>query len=489
MTLFFIIITRPGRKERQKMDKENINYISYNSFDTNEDYYEMLEAAIEKSEVGFLIADAEGKVIKVNQAQINITGQEANYNVGRNMREVEIEDQSPSATIMVCDTLKPVKIEQNLVNGRSYLVYANPHFDANGKLKYVISNLLDTTEINKTRESLEKIRNDNIQLSRQLQELQNQMNPQSKIIHQSRVMRHVILLCDKVAQFDSNVLLQGESGVGKELIAEYIFERSNRNRKPFVKINSASIPEQLLESELFGYEAGSFTGSSGKSKKGLLEYAHEGTLLLDEISELAIPLQAKILRFIQEGEFYRVGGTKPITTDVRIIAASNKDLKLLVNKGLFREDLYYRLNVIPISIPPLKERKEDIPLLVGYFAKKFNEKYNLKKSFNSEVINLLLDLPFRGNVRELQNTIERVMVLSENDIISKKDIMNIMTGFDNNVIEENALSLKEIMQKYEMTVLKQYLDEYKTEENLSRILKISQSTVSRKLNKYKINIR
>lgn len=468
------------------MKKRYIDHTLYDSFNSCDEYIEMLEAAIEESEIGFLIADAEGKVIKVNQAQINITGQEPSYNVGRNMREVQIDDQSPSATIMVCETLKPVKIEQNLANGRSYLVYSNPYFDSEGKLKYVISNLIDSTEIHKTKQALEKIKKDNIRLSTQLQELQNQMNAQSKIIYQSQIMRRLLILCDRVAQFDSNILIRGESGVGKERIADYIVEKSNRSRKPFVKINCAAIPEQLLESELFGYEAGAFTGAFGKGKKGILEYAHEGTLLLDEISELAEPLQAKLLRFLQEGEFYRVGGTKPITTDVRIISASNKDIEALVNEGVFREDLYYRLNVIPIYVPLLRERKEDIPLLVAYFVKQFNEKYNLKKSFDIEAVNALKQLPFNGNVRELQNTIERILVLSENDIIFEKDVTNFIKGIENKLFEEEALSLKEIMHNYEKRILKQYFEKYKTQENVSKILKVSQSTLSRKCKLYKI---
>lgn len=468
------------------MNKRRNDYTSHDFFCSKDDYLEMLEAAVEESEIGYLIADAEGRVIKINHAQTMITGQEASYNIDRNMRDVQIEDQAPSATIMVCDTLKPVKIEQNLANGKSYLVYANPYFDQEGKLKYVISNLLDTTEINRTKESLERIKHDNLRLSLQLQELQNQMDPQGKIIHQSRIMRQLLLLCDKVAQFDSNVLLQGESGVGKERIAEYIFEKSNRKDKPFVKINCASIPEHLLESELFGYEGGAFTGADGKGKKGILEYAHEGTLLLDEISEFALPLQAKLLRFLQEGEFYKVGGKRPIAADVRIIASTNRELDALVNEGIFREDLYYRLNVIPILVPPLRERKEDIPLLVGYFAKKFNEKHNLKKSFDIEAVNALVEYPFRGNVRELQNTIERILVLTEKDTVTEREVANIVTGITNETGEEEASSLREIMHKYETKILRQYLDKYKTEEAISRKLKVSQSTISRKFSIYKI---
>lgn len=476
------------QQRKQIMKREHNDKTIYNEFESDEEYLEMLEASIEKSEIGLLIADAQGKVIKVNQAQIDITGQDPSYNIGRNMREVQLDDQSPSGTVIVCETLKPVKLEQNLPNGRSYLVYSNPYFGENGKLKYIISNLIDATEVRRTKESLENIKNDNIRLNLQLQELQNQMETHAKIIHQSKIMRQVILLCDKVAQFDSNVLIKGESGVGKERVAEYIFEKSSRNRKSFIKINCAAIPERLLESELFGYEPGAFTGSNTKGKKGLLEYANEGTLLLDEISELALPLQAKLLRFLQEGEFYKIGGVKPIVADVRILAASNQNLESMVKKGHFREDLYYRLNVIPVYVPPLRERKEDIPLLVGYFVNKFNEKHNLKKSINNQAANALREFPFYGNVRELQNTIERILVLSESDNIQMKDILNFMKGTDPEPAEDHPLSLKELMYQYEGKILKQYLEEYRSQEELSKALQVSQSTISRKLEMHKIKI-
>lgn len=293
-------------------------------------------------------------LVKINQAQIRITGQEAAYNLGRNMRDIEIEDGSPSATVKVASEKVPVKLEQTLVNGNSYLVYSYPFFDQEGELKYIISNLLDTTEINKTKQELE---NNNRKLSEQLLELQNQIQAQGKIIYQSDIMRQTLKLCDKVAIFDSNILIQGESGVGKERIAEYIYEKSRRNTKEFIKLNCAAIPEALLESELFGYEAGAFTGASKEGKKGLLDFADKGALMLDEIGELSLSLQAKLLRFLQEGEFYWVSGRNPVTADVRSIAATNRDLKEMVDQKTFRADLYYRLNVIPIIIPPLREKR------------------------------------------------------------------------------------------------------------------------------------
>lgn len=455
----------------------------YEAFSTDGEYLEMLESCMEMSEIGFLIADAEGKVIKINKAQIDITGQDASYNIGRNMREVELDDQSPSATVIVCDTKKPVKLEQQLPNGNSYLVYSNPIFDDDGKLKYVVSNLIDATEIRETRESLRREQNSNMQLNLQVLELQNQMEENTKIVHQSRIMRQVLLLCNKVAPFDSNILVEGESGVGKEKIAEYIVWRSGRKTKPFIKINCAAIPEQLMESELFGYEPGAFTNANVKGKKGLLEYAHEGTMLLDEISELAMPLQAKLLRFLQEGEFYRIGGIKPIKANVRIIATTNNSLPEMIKEGNFREDLYYRLNVVPVTVPPLRERKEDIPLLAGYFVNKLNEKYDIKKKIDIKTANILKEFHFSGNVRELQNTIERLMVLSEGDSIGPEEILKYMKE-TNDIPEGNGQTFKELMKAHERNILEYFLNIFGNQVLMGEALKISQSTISRKLTEH-----
>lgn len=416
-------------------------------FKSQEEYLNLLEAAIAGSEIGYMICDAECNVVKINQAQIRITGQEPAYNLGRNMRDIEIEDGSPSATVKVASEKVPVKLEQTLVNGNSYLVYSYPFFDQEGELKYIISNLLDTTEINKTKQELE---NNNRKLSEQLLELQNQIQAQGKIIYQSDVMRQTLKLCDKVAIFDSNILIQGESGVGKERIAEYIYEKSRRNTKEFIKLNCAAIPEALLESELFGYEGGAFTGASKEGKKGLLDFADKGTLMLDEIGELSLSLQAKLLRFLQEGEFYRVGGRNPVNADVRIIAATNRDLKEMVDQKTFRADLYYRLNVIPIMIPPLRERKEDIPLLIGHFTNVFNEKHEHEKTWTIEALNQMMLGNYPGNVRELQNSVERILVLIEKDKIEKNDVSAILYGIhEDSRVDQNRGNLKEMVQEYE----------------------------------------
>ncbi|GAB6066562.1 sigma-54-dependent Fis family transcriptional regulator [Aquifex pyrophilus] len=235
------------------------------------------------------------------------------------------------------------------------------------------------------------------------------------IIGRSKAVRRLIELVEKVAKSDSTVLLLGESGTGKSLIARTIHYESPRKEKPFVTVNCAAIPENLLEAELFGYEKGAFTGAYAP-KKGKFELANGGTIFLDEIGDMPLSLQAKILRVLQDREIERLGSEKTIKVDVRIIAATNKDLKKLVEEGKFREDLYYRLNVIPIYVPPLRERKEDIPLLIQHFLKEFNEKYGKEVYLTKEAMERLLEYDYPGNVRELSNIIEQLVILNEGKV-------------------------------------------------------------------------
>ena len=241
------------------------------------------------------------------------------------------------------------------------------------------------------------------------------------IIGQSDRMQEVFEAIHRVAPSRANVLLRGESGTGKELAAKAIHFMSPRAKNPFIKFNCASIPEGLLESELFGHEKGAFTGAMS-ARKGRFELAHDGTIFLDEIGDLPITLQPKILRVLQEKEFERVGGEKTIKVDVRLVAATSRDLEGLVSEGKFREDLYYRLNVVPVFLPPLRERAEDVPLLVDYFLKKYNEE-NLKSvRITPEVLGLLTDYDWPGNVRELENTIERLVVMSRANVATAEDL-------------------------------------------------------------------
>ncbi|AAC06546.1 sigma-54-dependent Fis family transcriptional regulator [Aquifex aeolicus] len=241
------------------------------------------------------------------------------------------------------------------------------------------------------------------------------------IVGRSKEILNVLEIVHRVAPTNATVLLRGESGVGKEVFARAIHFLSPRADKPFVAINCGAIPGELLEAELFGYEKGAFTGAYS-TKKGKFELANGGTLFLDEIGELPLHLQVKLLRAIQEKEIERIGGTRPIKVDVRIIAATNRDLESMVREGKFREDLYYRLNVVPIFIPPLRERKEDIPVLVHYFLEKFSKEYNKEVSITQEVMDAFMKYEWKGNVRELQNVLERMVILDTDGVLSEEDL-------------------------------------------------------------------
>jgi len=261
------------------------------------------------------------------------------------------------------------------------------------------------------------------------------------IIGKSKGMREIYKMIRQIANSKSTVLIMGESGTGKELISRAIHYNSNRKNFPFITINCAAIPETLIESELFGHERGAFTDAI-RTKKGLFEEADGGTLFLDEIGELSLATQAKILRFLEEREFNRVGGSKMIKVDVRLITATNKDLTQLIKNGGFREDLYYRINVVPITLPPLRERKEDIPLLVEHFIKKFNEENHKNvKGVQPETLDLMMNYEWPGNVRELENLMERVIALTPNEYIQPKEIpFSLVNISKTNGLKESILS-------------------------------------------------
>lgn len=325
-------------------------------------------------------------------------------------------------------------------------------------------------------------------------------------VFKSKESKNTLRKAIKVSHYNANVLIYGESGVGKEIVAKIIHQNSNRKSFPMIKINCASIPENLLESELFGYEKGSFTGANVKGKMGLWEAAQNGTLFLDEIGELPMSFQAKILRAIQEKEIIRVGGISPIKVDVRIIAATNRNLIERIRQGLFREDLYYRLNVYPITILPLRQRKDDIIPLIDYFIKKYNKEFNTDVKITNQAINYLSNCSFRGNIRELQNLIQRVIISIDHQIIDVKDIVlaiscdkeecsnqivqnkngKLFKDFDlKHATEKN--SLKEILEEVEVTVLKEYQQKYGSTRNIAKALGISQPSVVRKLQQYGLN--
>ncbi len=305
----------------------------------------------------------------------------------------------------------------------------------------------------------------------------------TEIIGDSEIIKELLQKLEKVAVTDATVLLQGESGTGKELFARKLHELSNRRDNPFVSINCAAIPEKLLETELFGYEKGAFTGAY-KTKQGKFELAHQGTVFLDEIGDLPLELQPKLLKVIEEKNFERVGGTDQISSDIRIVFATNKDLKKEVKAGRFREDLYFRIAVFPIIIPPLRERKEDIPLLVNYFIEKISGRIKKKiVKIDDKAFDKIMNYRWSGNIRELQNTIERAIILSTDGIIKGGDILL------ENEREELDISgkLKDALENIERIKIKQAVEQYRDKKKAAAALGLTYKTLQLKINKYNIN--
>ena len=328
-----------------------------------------------------------------------------------------------------------------------------------------------------------------------------------KIIGNSEKLKEALKIVDKVAKTDATVLVTGESGTGKELIVREIHKKSSRANKPFVPINCGAIPKELLESELFGHEKGAFTHAI-RSRPGRFELANGGTLFLDEIAELDVYLQVKLLRAIQEKEFERVGGTRTIKVDVRIIAATNKDLEKEVEKGNFREDLFYRLNVVNISIPPLRERKDDILLLANYFLKKFCAQNNKKVyKLEKKVEQALLNYPWPGNVRELENLMERISILCDNETVTLEDLPSKI--LNNSIYKEDTksptfeeftyptldtlkklnMNLKQLLDEIENRLIIEALEKSKGVKNrAAQLLGLKRTTLIEKLKKKKIKV-
>jgi len=337
----------------------------------------------------------------------------------------KVKQQDPDLIVIMITATKTIKTAVEAMKLGAYDYVTKP-FDLD-ELRLIISRALST-----------------LALQREVKHLRKEVDKSfgfENIIGKSKVMKEIFKVVRQIADSKSTVLIMGESGTGKELISRAIHYNSNRKNYPFVTINCAAIPETLIESELFGHERGAFTNAIEK-KLGRFELAHQGTLFLDEIGELSLATQAKILRFLEEKEFNRVGGSKTIKVDVRLICATNKDLGQLLKKGAFREDLYYRINVVPIIIPPMRDRKEDIPILLDHFVKQFNDENNKKvKGVSPEALDMMMNYEWPGNVRELENLVERVIALTSNEIIQANELPFSPTNISKvNGLKESILS-------------------------------------------------
>jgi PAS domain S-box-containing protein len=381
-----------------------------NEMDEAKEQIDLFQSIIDFSYDGIYVTDHMGTTLFANSSYERITGVKLNEVVGRNISELELVGMfSPIITPWVLENKHGITIEQRVRTGKKVVITGNPVFDEAGNIRYVITNVRDMAEIQQLRDEVSRLK--------QERELGS-----DHIIYRSSAMSQVLQTISIVADINISILLLGESGVGKEIVAKHIHEISDRKNEPFVTVNCGALVPTLLESELFGYEAGSFTGASKKGKHGLFEAADKGIIFLDEIGDMSLELQGRLLRVLQEREIQRVGGTEQIPIDVRVVCATNKNLAQMVSDGTFREDLFYRLDVVTIEIPPLRERKDDIGLLIASFIEQFNQKYLKTKTFSTEAIQLLIEYRWPGNVRELKNLVEQLIVLSPQDEIGLKDL-------------------------------------------------------------------
>lgn len=387
---------------------------------------------LDSLEWGISIFDENGKFLWVNRYVLKCSGRARKFYDDKTVYDFQSLGifNAPVCTEVFETKKKATHLQRSYSeNGKlkEFIVTATPIFDSNGNIKFVVA---DRMEMNQLRNFY------NLGLSERRGAVQSSVKIQTKkyeFIYKSSAMKQIVDEIGRAASVASAILLQGESGTGKEVVAHYIHDNSPYKSGPMIEINCASMPENLLESELFGYTKGAFTGALNTGKMGLIEAAHKGTLFLDEINSMPLNLQAKLLRVLESRTITRIGSTKPMDVDFRLIAATNQKLTDCVENKTFRLDLYYRLNVIPIMIPPLRARKDDIVPLAEYFLHKFCDKYELKKKFSKKVYRTFEAYGWPGNVRELKNIVERMVIMSTASTININEIPSSMfseDGFD-----------------------------------------------------------
>ncbi|GIN93565.1 hypothetical protein J6TS1_14580 [Siminovitchia terrae] len=436
-----------------------------------------------------LVVNSKGELIRYSENAIpEFWGVDLKDLVGKNIIELEKQGRfMPSVTRLVIEKKKKVSVVQETPAGKKVLAVGNPVLDDNGEIERIIVASRDITEATRLRDELREMKKISAQYKQELDEMKMQEQLSRKLIYRSQKMEDIVGQIHKVAKFSSTVLIQGESGVGKEVIAHAIHQLGGRKDQPFLKVNCGAIPEPLLESELFGYVKGAFTGADPGGKDGYFKQADQGVLFLDEIGELPLRLQVKLLRVLQEREVAPVGSTQTFSVDVQIIAATNTNLREMVADGSFREDLFYRLNVIPIHVPPLRERHEDIPLIAFHFLKQFNERHDSSYHLTPDALNLLEAYTWPGNIRELQNIVERLVVTADDEMIDASVVGQVLKLNEPMTkvkpIITNIMPLQEAFEAVEEQLITQAMNLYKTTTKAATALGISQSSVSRKYQK------
>jgi len=454
-----------------------------------------LDAIIESSSDGLFVCDGKGRILHMNPASARINHVPPAKVIGRDYLDVAREGYVilPSAALESIKKRQVVSLLQENRYGLKLISTATPIFDDDGNLIRVVVSEHDITEMDRLQRQLEEQQAIGDQYRDQVMELQQEQLAARPVIARSPAMVRALRQALKLSKVDSTVLILGESGVGKGLVADLIHQNSRRADSPVIKINCGAIPETLIEAELFGYEKGAFTGAV-TSKPGHLELADGGTLFLDEVAELPLASQVKLLRFMEDGQVMRLGGTISRKVDVRILAATNRDLQQLVQEGAFRVDLFYRLSVIPLRVPALRERKECLVPLIRAYVDHFAERSGCTRRLTRAALDQLAGYPFPGNVRELMNVCERLVVMSDAELIDVNDLPQAVViggggaGSGSAETWPAAMSMHQIMESVERAVLVEASRRWRRQQGIAAALDMSQPTVARKLQKYGISL-
>ncbi len=452
------------------------------------DVVEEIDAVLEAGSTGLLVLDSRGMIKRVNHRFESLYGLDRKTILGKSIKMIMKETQIPQELLDKALHQQEHGISLVEYKGRKLVYTATPGLDRNHQMRCLVVDIQDVSAWKILWEKFKEQRKHMNEFIRKVAVLSS--HSEDMVIGRSQAMQKVMHLIEVVSDVDSTVLITGESGTGKEVVVNEIYHRSRRRDKPFLKINCGAIPEELFESELFGYESGAFTGARRQGKAGFFELADQGVLLLDEIGELSLAAQAKLLRVIQNQEVQRIGAARSIHVDVRLIAATNRNLWDMVQQGTFRSDLYYRLHVIHIHIPPLRERREDIIPLATQFLHTFNAKYEKHKVLTPALCRLLMVQDWPGNIRELENAIETLVILTEGDDLQPEDFISQIQMEESEAIVtiRRLAPWNQTMAEVERKILQMTADQCHSTRAMADILHIDQSTISRKMQKYGLSL-
>jgi PAS domain S-box-containing protein len=450
----------------------------------------LFKKLVDEASDGYMIIDGEGKIIYTNRSYLTVSDKVEEGMVGHNMQEY-IDDGSLEESVALAVLKERHVLERPSMIRRDIplSISSTPIFDVEGNIKQVVTVTRDISQLTSMKKTLDYL----LQfLKTQRHSDKNILGDSDGFVAASPQMKQIFKLADSIKDVMSTIILYGETGVGKDVIARYIHNSCIRKYNPYICINCSAIPEQLLETELFGYAGGAFTDATKGGKKGLFEAAQEGTLFLDEVGDMSLALQAKLLRVLETRVISRVGDPHTIPVDVRVIAATNRNLEAMVQEKEFREDLYYRLNVLPIQVPPLRERSDDIIPLCLFYLNKFCMQYNRRVSILPDALEILEQYDWPGNIRELKNIIERMVVTANKEAISKEDVIfysRMIQNFDSDpkdIIVKNIVPLEQAIHSVEKQLLIKAKMKYKGCRKIADALEVNYSTIARKLQFYNL---